>query len=190
MNLYQDYLCFKEDKQELINFFIENDSNIIVRFKHVLAIIDFLYDKYCDNSTLDSNEELIFETGYTYVFDRFNIIELLLNKTFNKDLEELEKFSKTINLVLYVNDFKDEVLNIDDTNKSAIDEFSQYEDKILSLLENKEHATDIDFALLDDISVRVFSEMNTDFYGINEIFYDIGLKLEIIDEDDYDGDEF
>lgn len=185
MDFYQDYLSFKEDKYELIEFLVKNDSNIISRFKHVLAVVDFLYEKHCDDNSTDATEENIFQAGYNYVFERFNLIELMLKKTFNDDLEEMESFAKTINLILYVNDFKDEVSNIDDSNENAINEFSQYEDKILSILENKEHAKDADFALLDDISIRVFETIGEDYYGINEIFYDIALELGIIDEDDY-----
>ncbi len=182
--MFKDYLSFKENKYELINFLVKKDSNIIIRFKHVLAVIDFLYEKHCENITLDTNEENIFDTGYAYVFERFELIELMLKKIFNNNLDEMEKFSITINLVLYVNYFKDEVINLDEDNKKAIMEFSQYEEKIIKLLENKQHASDVDFALLDDISLRVFEELGEEYYGINEIFYDIALELGIIDEDE------
>lgn len=185
MDFYKDYLSFKEDKYELINFLVKKNSNIIARFKHVLAVIDFLYEQHCENIKLDSNEENIFQTGFNYVFDRFELIELMLKKIFNSNLEEMEQFSTTINLVLYVNDFKDEVMNIDEENKNAISEFSLYEEKILKILENKEHAQDVEFALLNDISLKIFDEIGEDYYGINEIFYDIALELGIVDEDEH-----
>ncbi|MFI3251965.1 MAG: hypothetical protein R3Y60_02365 [bacterium] len=184
MNFYDDYLAFKEDKYELIEYLISNNSNIIIRFKHVLAVIDFIYERHCSNVRLTKDEEDIFQIGFNYIFDRFNLIELMLNKIFNDDKEQLEEFSRTINLILYVNDFKDEITNLDENNKKDLDEFSQYEETILELLENKEHATDVEFGLLNDISMRIFDELGEEYYGINEIFYDIALEYGIIDEDD------
>lgn len=183
MDYYKDYLGFKEDKYDLIEFLASNNSNIIIRFKHVLAVVDYLYDKHCEGVKLDANEETIFVTGFNYVFERFSLIDLISSKIFKNNFEEMEIYSKTINLILYVNDFKDEVYNINEDNKQAISKFSDYEDKILKLLESKEHASDVDFALLDDLSINIFDELGEEYYGINEIFYDIALEMKIIDED-------
>ncbi len=187
MNCYNDYLSFKEDKYELIDFLASTNSNIIIRFKHVLAIVDYLYESHCSNVKLSKDEEDIFQIGFNYIFDRFNLIDLILTKIFNNNKEEMEKFSKTINLILYTNDFKDEIMLLEGDYKNQINEFSQYEETILELLENKEHATDVQFGLLNDISMRVFDEIEIEYYGINEVFYDIALEMGIIDEDQDEG---
>lgn len=187
MDFYNDYLNFKEEKYELIEFLVNSNSNIIVRFKHVLAVIDFIYERHCAEVKLNTEDENIFQTGFNYVFDRFNLIELMLSKIFNNNKEEMELFSKTINIILYVNDFKDEVENFDRDTKEQLDDLSQYEESILSLLEHKEHATDVEFGLLNDLSLKVFDDLGEEYYGINEIFYDIALELGIIDEDVYEG---
>lgn len=184
MNFYEDYLAFKEDKYELIKFLVNNNSNTIVRFKHVLAVIDFIYERHCSEVKIDADEENIFQIGYNYIFERFNLIELMLSKIFNNNLEEMELYSKTINIILYINDFKDEVLNLDEDNKTEIDNLNEFEESILLLLENKEHATDVEFGLLNELSMKVFDDLGEEYYGINEIFYDIALEYGIIDEDD------
>lgn len=184
MNFYEDYLAFKEDKYELIKFLVNNNSNTIVRFKHVLAVIDFIYERHCSDVKIDADEENIFQTGYNYIFERFNLIELMLTKIFDNNLEEMELYSKTINIILYINDFKDEVLNLDEDNKTEIDNLNEFEESILLLLENKEHATDVEFGLLNELSMKVFDDLGEEYYGLNEIFYDIALEYGIIDEDD------
>ncbi len=188
MDFYNDYLNFKEDKYELLEFFINNDSNTIIRFKHVIAVIDFIYERHCANINITPDEENIFIMGFDYVFERVNTIELMLSKIFNDDKDEMEKYSKTINLILYVNDFKDEIEH-EEKNKRFVDEFSQFENRVLSLLENKEHATDVEFGLLNDMSMRIFDEIGEEYYGLNEIFYDIALEFGILDEDDYEGQD-
>ncbi|MFI3329000.1 MAG: hypothetical protein R3Y05_00785 [bacterium] len=186
MDFYQDYINFKEDKEQIINFLIENNSNLLSRFKHVLAVIDFYSEQHISNITLDHDEENIFQTGFEYIFDRLTLLELMGARIFNNDFNEMEKFSRTINLVLYTNDFKDEVLNIDENNETSIAELSQYEETILKILESKQHATDVEIGLLNELSIKIFDELGEEYYGLNEIFYDIALELGIIDEDDDD----
>lgn len=184
MDIYNDYLAFKEDKYELLEFLASKESNIIARFKHVIIVVDFIYEKHCSNIKLSNDEEDIITVGYEYIFSRMNLIDLMLTKIFNNNKDEMEKFSKTISLILYVNDFIDEVTIKDENNKESLDKLSQYEDKILKLLEKKEHATDVEFCMLNDISIDIFDELNIEYYGLNEIFYDIALELGLIDEDE------
>lgn len=185
MNFYEDYLAFKENKYELIEFLVNKNSNVIIRFKHVLAVVDFIYDRYCSDIKITKEEEEIFQAGYGYIFDRFNLIELMLSTIFSNSKEEMEKFSKTINIILYVNDFKDEIENLDEFNTAEMSQLTEYEDSILSLLQNKEHATDVEFGLLSELSMKVFDDLGEEYYGLNEIFYDIALEYGIIDEDSF-----
>lgn len=190
MNCYEDYLAFKEEKYDLIEFLVNKNSNVILRFKHVLAVIDFIYDRYCSNIKITTEEENIFEAGFGYIFDRFNLIELLLANVFSNNKDELEKYSRTINILLYVNDFKDEILNIDEFNTNEIQLISTYEDNILKLLENKEHATDVELGILNDLSTKIFDNLNEEYYGLNEIFYDVALEYGIIDEEYEDSEQY
>ncbi len=180
MNIFDDYLSFKEDNLELIEFLIQNNSNIISRFKHVLAVVDYLHDQQSSIVKIEEDEEVIFTTGYEYIFRRFNFIQLVLEKVFNKDYIEMESFSKTINLLLYIHDFKEDIEVVDEGNTS----FNKFEDSILKLLESKSNVEDAHFVMLDELSTKVFEDLKKDYYGINEIFYDIALEYALIDEDD------
>ncbi len=183
MNLFEDYVNFKQDKEQLINSLVDNNSDILARFRHVFAVVDFYNEQNEVNIKLDESEENIFQTGFEYIFDRLNLIELISTKIFKNNYEEMEQYSKTISLILYVNDFKDEVYNIDESNTTAIAELSQYEESILKILETKQNATDVEIGLLNELSIKVFDELGEEYYGLNEIFYDIALELGIIDED-------
>ncbi len=187
MDFYEDYQGFKNDNEVLINDLVKTKSPIIARFKHVLAVVDYLYAKHKDLKDNESDEDLIFQTGYSYVFDRFNTIDLIYTKIFDKNFNEMNKYAKTINLLLYTIDFQDEIKSIDENNTTEYNSLVAFEDLILKKLEGKEHADDIFFGMLNDISTKAFSNLDVEYYGLNEIFYDIALELEIIDEIDDEG---
>ncbi len=184
MNYYNDYNSFKKDNSELLNYLFNNNSDIIVRFKHVFIVLDYLHAKYVNNNTDTVEERDIFQAGYAYVFDRINTVDLIATKTFSNDFEELDEFSKAVNLLLYTLDFQDEVKSIDPNNVNEYQQLVDFEEKVLGLIESKTEIEDGYFAVLDDLTINIFDKLDKEYYGLNEIFYDIALELKIIDEED------
>ena len=99
MDIYNDYLSWRFENKDFINKLIDNKSKTIARFNHVIDVVDYLYNKYSKENKLDKDLELIFSTGFEYIYDKFLIIETLYEKNFNSNYDELEKCAKTINLL-------------------------------------------------------------------------------------------
>ena len=185
---YLDYISFRKANDEEINYLINNKSLIIARFKYVLLVVDYLYDKAVNKKEkLNKDEEEMFEVGYKYIYDRFLTINTYKENVFNNNIKELDKFGKTLNLLLYVDDFIDELDSIDGEHKAEHKKFSDFEEQVSELLENKTQAPDELFAVLDDISVQIFDSLGIEYYGITDIFYDIAIELDLIkpEDDDY-----
>ena len=85
------------------------------------------------------------------------MIGTILDCKFNKNIDEMEKYSKTINLLLYINEFQSEVLN-QESVKEQITELNTLEDKVNKELDNKENAVEEDFILLNDITYKIFEK--------------------------------
>lgn len=184
-NQYLDYASWKKTNSKLLDFFIQKNSKIIARFKYVIAVVDYLFDQVVyEHKTLNKDEEEMFEVGYQYIFDRFNTIEMILTHVFDNNIDEMEKFAKEINLLLYIIDFEDEIDSLDGEHKKEHKTFADLEDRVMQQIEKKEHVEDGLFALVDDISLTTFEGINVDYYSITDIFYDIAVELEIIKEDD------
>lgn len=184
-NQYLDYASWKKTNSKLLDFFIEKKSKIIARFKYVIAVVDYLFHQVVyEHKTLNKDEEEMFEVGYQYIFDRFNTIEMILIHVFDNNIDEMEKFAKEINLLLYIIDFEDEIDSLEGNNKKEHKTFADLEDRVMQQIEKKEHVEDGLFALVDDISLTTFEGINVDYYSITDIFYDIAVELEIIKEDD------
>ena len=71
---YHEYANWKLEHHELLKYLTENNSNLMIRFKHVLDVTDYLYDKLIDSKIFSEDEDQIFETGFYYLFDQIDKI--------------------------------------------------------------------------------------------------------------------
>ena len=184
MDIFEDYLSWKYENHELIQALVKKKSKTISRFTHVISVVDYLYDQKQKNS-LTEDEELIFSTGYDYIYDQFQMIGTILDCKFNKNIDEMEKYSKTINLLLYINEFQSEVLN-QESVKEQITELNTLEDKVNKELDNKENAVEEDFILLNDITYKIFEKNGIEVHTVDQIFYDIALEYNLVNDNDDD----
>ena len=186
-NQYLDYASFKKTNEKLINYLVKKNSKIIARFRYVLMVVDYLFDKVAfRKEKLSVEEEECFEVGYQYVFDRFNTITLIAEHVFNNNYDAMEHYAKSINLLLYIIDFEDEIDSLDGDHKKQHEKFAELEDNVMQMIENKVQVPDEYFALVDDISLAVFDGLGIEYYGITDIFYDVAIELGLIEEDDED----
>ncbi len=184
MDIFEDYLSWKYENHELIQALVKKKSKTISRFTHVISVVDYLYDQKQKNA-LTEDEEFIFSTGYDYIYDQFQMIGTILDCKFNKNIDEMEKYSKTINLLLYINEFQSEVLN-QESVKEQITELNTLEDKVNKELDNKENAVEEDFILLNDITYKIFEKNGIEVHTVDQIFYDIALEYNLVNDNDDD----
>ena len=184
MDIYTDYANWKLENYDLIESLVKNKSKAISRFTSVIAVVDYLYDKYVEEKKLDDDLELIFSTGFDYIYDQFLMIDTLLEKNFNNDINELEKYSKTINLLLYINDFQNEALNYKE-GTFDLKPLDDLNDKVMNYLDKHENAPDEYFAILSDITSSMFDNLDQEFHTIDQIYYEIAVELGIYEEDEF-----
>ena len=165
MDIFEDYLNWKYENHELIHDLVKTRSNTISRFTHVISVVDYLYDKK-HKDALYADEILIFPTGFDYIFDQFDIIKSILDLKFNKNIKEMEKYSKTINLLLYINEFQGEIAN-NNKIKNQIDQLNSLDDRINQKLDNKINADEEDFILLNDITYNIFEKNGIDIHIVD-----------------------
>ncbi len=178
MDIYTDYANWKFENYEFISSLVKNKSKTISRFTPVIAVVDYLYDQVVNHKNLNEDEEIIFSTGFDYIFDQFHFIKTLYEYKFNKDIKELEKYSITINLLLYIHDFQNEALQYKNIDFSPLDNLEQ---KVNDCLDHKKNAPEEYFAILNDITRKLFK-----VHTIDQIFYEIALEYNIYEENEFD----
>lgn len=185
MTIFDDYRAWKKENYNLISTLVKNKSNTISRFTAVIAVVDYLNDEI-NKRALNEDEELIFSTGFDYIFDQFHLINTLLEMRFNNDIKEMEKYAQTINLLLYVNEFQSELLSQEDDIKKNISLLDDLEDKINTCLDNKKNVPEEYFMLLDQITYEIFELNNIEINTVDQIFYEIAIEYQIFVDDEYD----
>ena len=184
LTLFDDYYNFKKENDSLISTLIKKKSKILLRFKAVFIVVDYLYDEM-KSRKLTEDEEYIFSSGYDFLYDEFEIIKSILHDYFNDNINRMEICSQSINLLLLIDEIKGEVLNTEKI-KGEVKRLHDLEDKVYEYLKKGEDAPDEYFALLNDITEDIFTKNNLEVHTVEEIFYEIALEYDIYQEDDFD----
>lgn len=183
MNIYLDYASWKAENKEFIYKLVKNQSITIRRFSPVIAVVDYLFEKVCQKEKLNEDEELFFSMGFDYIYDCFYKIKSILDYTFKSNYEEMEKCAVTINLLLYINDFQSEALELN-KQPSEMAKLDALEDVVNDLLEKHDNALDEHFALLNKITEDLF--YNEEITTIDQIYSEIAISYGIYNDEEID----
>lgn len=178
--VYHEYANWKIENHELLKYLVENNSDLILRFKHVIDVTDYLYDKLIDDESYTDDEDHIFETGFYYLFDQIEEITNLLKKAYQNNVQDLEKRAKDVNLLLSTIDFQNELLGVENFEQKDMDRLVEFEQSVLEKLEKKESVPQHMFNHLDTISYEIFNKLNLEYYPIDDIFLEIADELGIL----------
>ena len=187
MDIYEDYASWKKENSHLIQTLVNKKSKAIVRFSCVIAVVDYLYHRHIDGKKLSEDEEVIFSTGFDYIYDSFMMIDNILQSDFNGDIDLMETCSQTINLLLYINDFESEISSSGNEDlKKELKKLSNLDEKVNDYLAKRENAPDEYFGILNDLIDDIFVSNNVEIHTVEEIFYEIAIEYDIYQEDDFD----
>ena len=149
--------------------------------------MDYLYHRRIDGKKLSEDEEVIFSTGFDYIYDSFMMIDNILQSDFNGDIDLMEGCSQTINLLLYINDFESEITSSGNEDlKKELKKLSNLDEKVNDYLAKRENAPDEYFGILNDLIDDIFVSNNVEIHTVEEIFYEIAIEYDIYQEDDFD----
>jgi len=184
INIYQDYEAWRKENYDFIKELLKIRSKTVVRFSPVLIVVDYLYE-LSKKKRLNPDELIFFRTGFDYIYDNFHYINTLYSIKYNNDINELEKYSKSINLLLYLNEFKQECKEHKEVTENDVKKLTDIEAKILEKLDNKENIDDEYFQLLNDVIDSIFEAKGIEVHTIDEIYNEIAVEYNLIAEDDY-----
>ncbi len=181
-DIYEDYESFKRENYDLISTLVKHDSKIISRFSPVLMVVDFLNIEH-KKRKLTEDEDVFFSTGFDYIYDNFHLINTLFEFTFKKDMKEMEKLAKTINLLLYVNEFIDEAKSNELTD-IEIKPLLELKGKIIQDIDSHKNIEDEYFVYVNETVDNLFASHNIELHTIDEIYYEIAQEYGIYDDND------
>ncbi|MFA6800974.1 MAG: hypothetical protein WCR19_02555 [Acholeplasmataceae bacterium] len=178
--IYNQYANWKLEHSDLIKYLREKDSDLILRFKHIFEVTDYLYDQLIDDPNYSEEQDQIFQTGFYYLFDQIEKITELLKEVYQNDIKALKNISKDVNLLLSTIDFENELLSAENYDVNHMNKLLDFETDVMDKLKHQQSIPNEMYVKLDEMTYKMFQEMNVDFYPIQEIFFEIADELGII----------
>lgn len=180
--VYHEYANWKLENEKIIRKIQEKGGNIYFRFKHVIDVIDFYYNKLIDDVNYNEEDDVIFQTGFYYVADQLEEIKEILRSVYNNKVEVLNEHAKEINLFLNNIDFQTEILNNEthEENKD-IQRLMDINKEIYQFIVKKEAIPEEYYEELDLLTTKIFRKLKIDYYPINNIFLEIADELNILE---------
>lgn len=183
MTIYEDYESWRKENLDFLLSLIQSQSKSISRFTHVIAVVDYLAEKYrALEQDLDNDEENIFSMGFDYINDRILTLKMQFEANFKKDIILFNQFGKSLNLLLYINDFQDELLNATGDITKDMQKLDDLENIVLEKLEAHQQVEDGMFVMLNEITETMFETHHLDINLTESIFYEIALYYNIYQE--------
>ena len=183
IDIYEDYDAFKHENYDLISTLVKNDSKIISRFSPVLMVVDYLSSEN-KKRKLSDDEQIFFSTGFDYIYDNFHLINSLYEFTFKKNISDMEKCAKTINLLLYVNEFIDEAKDNDSITDNDIKPLLEFKGKLIETIDKHKNIEDEYFVYVNELVDNLFQSKNIELHTIDEIYYEIAQEYGIYDDNE------
>ncbi len=179
MNNFEDYRSYKDEHIELIDELLEIKSKIISRFTHVLAICEYI--SALNEDELNDDLINIFDVAFEYLSRQIDTIETIYKKDYRNNLDAFNGASRTINLLLHIDDFLKEYETLDNANEEGKEDLSKLYDDVLEEAEKGKDINDIYFGILNDLVYKLFPQ---DYRSVNDILYDVAIELDLVDSFD------
>jgi type I site-specific restriction endonuclease len=144
-----DYSSYLEENSQVLEKIKKMDLFTYERLDDVLQVMEFIMTRVNNYSKVEEEFEVIFEVGFTFIYDQLESIKTIYEHYFNKDDDSFKKYDHLMNYYLYLEDLvenlKEKSLYKLKTKKAIEDILSRIEE----ILKNKVDFTD-----------QVFDEFN------------------------------
>lgn len=177
---YHEYVNFKLENKEFLDKLESEGNDIYYRFKHVLDVVEYLYNSLVDKEDYGEQEHIIFETGYFYIVTQVEEIRDLLKTYYNDNIVQMNNSAKEVNLLLNTYDFQTEVSNYNSLDSDYTKSLLEFDKKIIKYFENKEVIPENLYLELDIIVSKLYEDLEINYYTLNTIFLEIAEQYNII----------
>ena len=176
--MIKDYKNWISKKHELIHHFMHHNSLIFNRVENVLKTLQFISN--LKEEEFDEDYSVIFDCGYSYIYQVVDEIELLLDKYFNNNMHQFLNYEPLINYSLYLNDLKEALIEDESFNERLNEEINQINTNIEKLISEKRQFV---LRVLDDYDSRLLAliDPNKTILTTPEVYDRIYEELQIME---------
>lgn len=178
--VYNEYANWKLDNSDFINELELNAPSIYFRFKHIINVIEYYYNKLIDDVNYTQEDDAIFRTGFYYITDQLSDVDSIYSKAYKKDIKLLEKHSKEINLFLNTLDFQTELMNNELDQNEDVQKLMDFDQDVYKYIMEKKTVPEEYYEELDMLTFKIFKSLDINYYSVNDIFLEIADQLNML----------
>ncbi len=178
MNIYEDYVNYMGECQELIEKMLETSSSIYYVISDVIKVCDYVYQEYSKNNKLDEDLEEIFEVGFGYISNVLGDLKTYFEDYYNKDIDAFNYYAELMLYSVYIDDYKGHLEVRDLLNNDIEKELNDLSSKIDNILINKKQY-DESLVLLIDAKIGQLQLKDDDYKTVYNVFQMIAETLEL-----------
>lgn len=155
--MINDYKNWIKSKHELLHHLQHHDSIILNKVENIIKTLNFIAK--LKEEELNEDYSVIFDCGYSYIYQVVADIELYLDKYFNNNMHQFLNYELLINYSLYLNDLKYALIENENYNETINEEFNAINNNIENILSQKRQFVE---RVLDEYDNRIIAVINTD----------------------------
>ena len=175
--IYKDYASWKIENSETLEEFNTNSSVVYERLEPVYEVLNHIYDMVVDKQDIDEDLETIFNIGFNYINDQFNVIKIYFESLFQSNCEEFEEYSELVLYLIYIFDVRTDLENHD--LDSDIDTLNNTEANIENMIMERRLDKDHVRNMLNESLKVVFDIIDYEYVSIIDIYVEIAESFGI-----------
>jgi hypothetical protein len=154
--MINDYKNWIKSKHELLHHLQHHNSIILSKVENVIKTLNFIAQ--LKEEEMNEDYSVIFDCGYSYIYQLVSDVELYLDKYFNNNMHQFLEYELLINYSFYLNDLKYALLENESYTETINEEFNYINNNIENILQTKRQFIE---RVLDDYDNRIIAVINT-----------------------------
>jgi hypothetical protein len=178
MTIFEDYNEWYKDNHGLIEKIFEEGPLLLDRIHDVLKVVQFIDEENTVKNGVEDELIDIFEIGFGFLYEQISQLKIYLEDYFQLDMTTMNEYAPYINYTLYLDDFRETILDKEEMTPEIQKAFDEVQDQIDELLLQRGNIQDQLFNEFDAIINSVFSNPNH-YQTVSEIFALIAEELQL-----------
>ena len=179
----KDYASWKLENHTTIETFKENNNIVYQRLEPVFVVLEHIYNLACEGEVEDEDMATIFEIGFNYLHDQFNVIKIYFESLFQSNCDDFVHYAEMLLFLTYIFDIRTDLENHGfDSDIADLNDIETYIENMI--MERRE---DFDYVrvTLNEALNKVFEMIDYEYVSIVDIYSEIAENFGIyLYEDD------
>jgi hypothetical protein len=182
--ILKDYASWKLENHATLELFKQNNNIVYQRLEPVFVVLEHIYELACETELIDEDMSTIFEIGFHYIHDQFNVIKIYFENLFQSNCEDFEHYAEMLLFLTYIFDVRTDLEN--NGVDSDVEELNEIETYIENMIMERREDYDYVRVKLNEALNKVFETIDYEYVSIVDIYVEIAENLGIYLYEDED----